>query len=156
MDCLEVLLTIVAYRISTPMGGLNINNTSTIVTGKILYSSTQQRGATMTRVAILPVPNSSGGLSYRAIAGNKQSVGKTAGEALDALTAQLDESETGTLVIIQNYRSDQFFTAQQQQRLSELMELWRSTRDRGEAISPEQQAELDALVEAELRASAAS
>lgn len=109
----------------------------------------------MTRVAILPVPNSSGELSYRAIAGNKQSVGKTAGEALDALTAQLDESETGTLVIIQNYRPDQFFTAQQQQRLSELMELWRSARDRGEAIFPEQQAELDTLVDVELRASAA-
>ncbi len=75
-------------------------------------------------------------------------MGKTAGEALDALTTQLDESETGTLVIIQNYRPDQFFTAQQQHRLSELMELWRSTRDRPEAISPEQQAEL--------RASAAS
>lgn len=109
----------------------------------------------MTRVAILPVLNPSGGLSYRAIAGNKQSIGETAGEALDALTAQLDDRETGTLVIIQNYRSDQFFTAQQQQRLSELMELWRSTRDRGEAISPEQHAELDTLVEAELRASAA-
>ncbi len=57
-------------------------------------------------------------------AGNKQSVGKTAGEALDALTAQLDNSETGTLIIIQNLRPDQFFSTEQQQRLAELMKLW--------------------------------
>jgi hypothetical protein len=37
----------------------------------------------MIRVAILPVPTERGDISYRAVAGDKQSQGKTAGEALD-------------------------------------------------------------------------
>ena len=47
---------------------------------------------------------------------------------------------------------DEFFTTQQQKRLSELMNLWRAARDRGQTISPKQQAELEILVEAELKA----
>ncbi|HEY9820901.1 MAG TPA: hypothetical protein V6D35_08995 [Candidatus Sericytochromatia bacterium] len=34
-----------------------------------------------------------------------------------------------------------FFSAEQQQRLSDLMNLWRTARDRGQTISPEQQVE---------------
>lgn len=88
------------------------------------------------------------------MAGDKQSIGKTAGEALDALTAQLDKDEASTLVIVQNLGLDQFFNAEQQQRLSELMSHWRSARDQGQALPSDEQAELDALVEAELQASA--
>ena len=47
----------------------------------------------MTTVAILPTSESNGEKSYRTVAGDKYSVGKTAGQALDALTAQLDEIE---------------------------------------------------------------
>ncbi|MEB3178110.1 MAG: hypothetical protein VKL59_03575 [Nostocaceae cyanobacterium] len=54
----------------------------------------------MTTVAILPVFDTSGEKSYRAIAGDKQSVGKTAGQALDALTAQLGETEFSILLLI--------------------------------------------------------
>ncbi|NJL23045.1 MAG: hypothetical protein HC895_23040, partial [Leptolyngbyaceae cyanobacterium SM1_3_5] len=61
-------------------------------------------------------------------------------------------TEFAGLFVIQSFRPDTFFTAEQQERLSELMDLWRSVRDRGEAFPPEQQAELDALVKAELRA----
>ena len=43
----------------------------------------------MTTVAILPENSQIGGTAYRAVAGPIQSVGKTAGEALDGLTAQL-------------------------------------------------------------------
>jgi hypothetical protein len=43
----------------------------------------------MTKVSILPEPRDTGDITYRAIAGERQSVGKTAGEALDALTAML-------------------------------------------------------------------
>ncbi|NJP08462.1 MAG: hypothetical protein HC866_02450 [Leptolyngbyaceae cyanobacterium RU_5_1] len=35
------------------------------------------------------------------------------------------------------------------------MSLWRTARDQGQTLLPEQQAELDALVEAELRAATA-
>ena len=106
----------------------------------------------MTKVAILPEPMDTGHVAYRAIAGKRQCVGKTAGEALDALTALLPEDEAGTLVIVQNLRPDRFFTAKQQERLKELMARWRAARDAGTLLSPDERAELDALTEAEIRA----
>jgi len=109
----------------------------------------------MTTVAILPIFDDSGKKSYRAIAGDKQSVGKTAGEALDALTAQLGETEFSALLLLQSFRPDQFFSIEQQKRLSELMNLWRQARDEGQLLTTELQAELDSLVEAELSAATA-
>jgi hypothetical protein len=109
----------------------------------------------MTKVSILPIPTQGGGVSYHAVAGNKQSIGKTAGEALDTLTRQLPDDEIGTLVIVQSQRPDQFFDAEQQKRLAELMERWRTARDQGQSLSPEEQAELEALIEIELKAATA-
>lgn len=109
----------------------------------------------MTTVSILPISDTNGAKSYRAIAGNKHSVGKTAGQALDALTAQLGEIEFSALLFIQNFHPDPFFSAEQQKRLSELMSLWRLARDRGQELPAEQQTELDKLVEAELKAATA-
>lgn len=103
----------------------------------------------------MPISDASGIKSYRAISGNKQSAGKTAGQALDALTAQLGESEFSTLLIIQSFRPDPFFDTEQQKRLSELMHLWRTARDQDQDLPPDQQAELDSLVEAELKAATA-
>lgn len=94
----------------------------------------------MTTITILPEEK-----NFRAVAGKKESIGRTAGEALDALTAQLDEEESGTLVIIQNRRSDKFFNASQQNRLTSLME----KRKTG-TLSAAEEAELEKLVEAEL------
>jgi hypothetical protein len=107
----------------------------------------------MTTIAILP-EGLGAAQRYRAVAGEKQSVGKTAGEALDALTAQLDEPERGTLVVVQSFRPDPFFTASQRQRLEELWRGWRAAREAGTTLSPEEQAELEALVQAEVKASA--
>jgi hypothetical protein len=104
----------------------------------------------MTRVAIFPEPTESG-VTYRAVAGRQQSTGKTAGEALDALTARLPPDGT-TLVIVQTLRPDAFFTAEQQRRLGDLMNRWRSARDAGTGLPALEQKELEALQEAELRA----
>jgi hypothetical protein len=106
----------------------------------------------MTKVAILPERTDKGNITYRAIAGERQTVGRTAGEALDALTSLLPENETGTMVVVQHLHPDRFFTAEQQERLKELMERWRAARDSGASLSPDEQAELDALVDAEVRA----
>lgn len=106
----------------------------------------------MTVVAIMPVSNADGEKSYQAIAGNQRSSGKTAGQALDALVAELGETESSLLLVVQGFQPDAFFGEAQQKRLAELMELWRTKRDQGEALPPEQQAELEQLVEAELRA----
>lgn len=108
----------------------------------------------MLKVAILPVPTETGDISYRAVAGNRQSLGKTAGEALDALTAQFPEDEMGVLIIVQNQRPDRFFNAEQQKRLTDLMESWRAARDMGEILAVDEQAELEKLIDMELRASA--
>jgi hypothetical protein len=109
----------------------------------------------MTKVAILPTPTERGELYYHASSGEKHAQGKTVGEALDALTAQLSAEETSTFVIVQSLRPDAFFTAAQQQRLAVLMEHWREARDHGQVLPTEEQTELEALIEAELQASAA-
>jgi hypothetical protein len=106
----------------------------------------------MTTVEILPIYDASGNKSYRAVAGDKQSIGKTAGQALDALTAELGENEFSALLLLQNFGGDQFFNIEQLSRLSELMNMWRIARDEGLELSQEMQAELDNLVEAELKA----
>lgn len=91
---------------------------------------------------------------WHASSKGKRSVGKTAGEALDKLTPLLDEDTSGALVVIQPMRPDRFFTAEQRERLEELMALWRTARDSGAQPPPEQQAELEALVEAQLEGAA--
>ena len=105
------------------------------------------------KVAIFPEPTIQGEVEFRAIAGGRQALAKTAGAALDAITLQLPADDTGTLVIVQNHRPDRFFTAQQQRRLSGLMARWRAARDAGDSLPPAEQVELDALVDAEVRAS---
>jgi hypothetical protein len=50
------------------------------------------------------------------------------------------------------YQADKFFSAQQQERLTELMSAWRVARDCGQTLPPEQQSELDNLIETELAA----
>ena len=108
----------------------------------------------MTKVSILPVTAEKGEVFYHAVTRDKKSQGKTAGEALDALTAQLSYDEASTLVILQSLRPDPLFNPAQQQRLAKLMDRWRTTRDKGGALPDDEQSELDSLVEAELHAAA--
>jgi hypothetical protein len=107
----------------------------------------------MTTIAIVP-DSAAPPTAFRAVAGPHHSVGRTPGEALDALTAQLGADEAGTLVVVQHLRPDTFFTAAQRQRLGDLMARWRAARDRGASLPPAEQAELDALAAAELDAAA--
>jgi hypothetical protein len=103
-------------------------------------------------ITIFPENATSPARRFRAVAGEKQSVGATAGEALDALTAQLGEPQATTLVVVQPMQADALFTAEQQRRLAELVARWRAAREAGIPFPPEEQAELNALVESELRA----
>ena len=106
----------------------------------------------MTKVAILPEPSEQGEMAYRAIAGGRLSLARTAGAALDALTSQLPAEEAGTLVIVQSQQPDEFFTAAEQERLQQLMVRWRAAREAGASLALTEQAELDALVNAEVQA----
>ena len=108
----------------------------------------------MTSVTIVPVAVEDGGTIYRAISGQHRSTGTTAGEALDALRAQLTSGERGTLVVVQDRKPDLLFPAESQERLRELMAEWRATRDSGASFDAARQSELEALVDAELVAAA--
>lgn len=109
----------------------------------------------MTTVSILPIRNGDATTTYRAVAGQRQSSGRTVGAALDALTSQLGEEAAGTLIVVQHRRPDEFFSAAQQQRLEELMTRWRAARDAGAPLSAEDQSELERLVAAEVDATTA-
>jgi hypothetical protein len=110
----------------------------------------------MTTIVLVPENAPPAAPSFRAIAGDVQALGATAGQALDAVTAQLGEPGETTLVVMQPMRPDEWFTAEQRGRLAELMARWRAARDAGAPFAPEEQAELDALIRAELQAAALS
>lgn len=95
----------------------------------------------MITISILPEGNN----TYLALAGDKESTGRTAGKALDALRSQLADEESHTLAIVQDYKPDEFFTAPQQERIAALMR----KREAGELV-PEEEKELESLIEAEL------
>ena len=104
----------------------------------------------MTRVTIVAENPGSPNAVFRASARKCESVGRTPGAALDELTSQLGESDTGTLVVVQNFRPDSFFSAAQQKRLQELLNIWRTARASGQSMSPQDRAELEELADAEL------
>jgi hypothetical protein len=108
----------------------------------------------MTKVSIVSVPIKDGKTAYYAVAGNKHTFGNTAGEALDALTTQLTEEKSSTLVIVQYHQPDHYFDEKQQQQLATLMTKWRGARDQGQSLTENEQDDLENLIEAELLASA--
>lgn len=95
----------------------------------------------MTTITILPEKVD----TYRALAGDKESTGRTAGEALDKITSQLEADESGTLVIVQHRQADEFFNRAQQARLTDL-----TRRRHLNGLSTAEETELENLVEAEL------
>ena len=109
----------------------------------------------MTKIALTRNPNPSEPAPFRAVAGPLQATGRTAGEAVDALTAQLSEEQAETLLIIRALQPDRFFSADQRQRLDDLMIRWRAARDASGSLPPEDQAELERLVDAEFQAATA-
>ena len=115
--------------------------------------SLTNRRPTMTTVAILPIPKQTGGQTYQAVAGERIATGETAGQALDAFTEQFPDVGGDSLLIVQRYQADRFFSEAQQQRMADLMARWREARDAGGKLSAEEQAELESLVAAESQAS---
>jgi hypothetical protein len=82
-------------------------------------------------------------------------MGRTPGEALDALAVQLNDEDRDTLIIVRHLRADSLFTEQDRIRLADLMTRWRAAREAGLNLPIDEQDELDRLVDAELSASAA-
>lgn len=94
------------------------------------------------------------GKMYRAVWGEKQSVGKTLGEAIDALTTQLENGHKDTIYIVNRFQPDEFFTASQQKRLAQLMKKLRQAEAENKEMNPKERAELESLIDAELEGSA--
>jgi hypothetical protein len=107
----------------------------------------------MTTITVIPDDPKLATTPYRAVAGDKQAVGSTVGQALDGIRAELTGPPETTVVIVQPMMPDDLFTAEQQARLAALMLKWRAARDHNEALPPEEQAELEALVKTEVQAS---
>ena len=101
----------------------------------------------MSTIAIIS-QNDNEGAPFLALSGSRQSVGKTMGEALDALASQLESIGSETLVLIQKREPDQYFTAEQHERLRELM-------DRRASLSADERAELEDLIDTEIDATVA-
>ena len=106
----------------------------------------------MTRVAIFRESVDPGSTPYPAVAGQSQAMGRTAGEALDALTSLLPPEDASTLVVVRNMGPDQFFTAEQCRRLEELTARHRRALSGQASWSEQDAAELENLVDAELHA----
>ena len=102
----------------------------------------------MTAIAIRTEKKDTGQLRFRAIAGDRQSLGRTMGEALDALTQEWEDSTQETVVLIQHFQPDAYFTQDQYDRMQTL--LARRTQ-----LTPEERTELEALIDAELDATVA-
>jgi hypothetical protein len=120
---------------------------------RVEWIGLKKRRKTMTTVTILPANPGAPEPLYQAVGGGARSLGRTPGAALDALTAQLAETEAGTLIVVQQLRPDPFFTAEQQRRLEDLMSRWRAARNQGVLLAPEEKAELERLVTEEVQAS---
>ena len=108
----------------------------------------------MTKITITAQRPGSPDTLYAASTDDCTSVGRTAGAALDALSEQIGGTNGGTVVVLQNLRGDEFFTAAQQQRLEELSAKWRLAIDSGQTLPKDEQAELESLVDRELEGSA--
>jgi hypothetical protein len=104
----------------------------------------------MTKVTITAEQPGSPDTMFRASAREGESVGRTPGAALDALTEQLGDATAGTLIVVQNLHGDEFFTDEQRSRLEALLVKWREARQSGETLPAGDKAELEALVDAEL------
>ena len=102
----------------------------------------------MSAISIHREPAQPNGPRFRAIAGDRQAVGKTIGEALDALTAEWGEEVHKTAVFIQKFGPDAFFTAAQHDRMQELLA-------HRAALTPSERAELEELIFKEMEATVA-
>jgi hypothetical protein len=102
----------------------------------------------MTAILIRPEPGAPENARYRAVSGGRQSVGRTMGEAIDALTAEWGDEVRETTVLIQRFEPDVYFTAEQQLRLRDLLQ-------RRDSLTPQERAELESLIDAELDATTA-
>lgn len=67
----------------------------------------------MATISLLPENQADGEIIWRAVAGEKESVGKTAGEALDELMSRMDQENSVTPIVARQMGPDESFTQHQ-------------------------------------------
>jgi hypothetical protein len=87
--------------------------------------------------------------SYRAIQGQQQAKGKTPGQALDSLERLAKDQEENSLVILQRFGTDTFFSQQQQERLQDLMSQLQEAINDDASLTQSERAELEQLIDIE-------
>jgi hypothetical protein len=102
----------------------------------------------MTAIEIRTEDGESGQPRFRAVAGDRESVGRTMGEALDALTADWGEEIKEAVVLLPRFGPDPYFTEAQYRRMQHLLA-------RRASLTAEERAELEKLIDAELDATIA-
>jgi hypothetical protein len=80
-----------------------------------------RQGDARIAIAIRTEEKETGEHRFRAIAGNRQPIGRTMGEALDAHTAEWGDSIPETVVLIQRFQPDSYFTQVQYDRMQALL-----------------------------------
>src|SRR3954462_2774551 len=106
----------------------------------------------MNKVAVYHESSDPESMPYRAVSVGNQAMGRTAGEALDALASQLPRDETDTLVLVRSLSPDRFFGAEQRSRLGTLMASRRGASTGNSPLTTQEEAELEQPVDAEVRA----
>jgi len=109
-------------------------------------------GLKMAVIAVTPETNETGEIVYRAVEGDRYSIGRTPGQALDALGSEVTGADNGTFLVSRLGTPDRFFTYTQQERLADLMSRWKSPQQGEAGLTPDEFAELEDLVQAELQA----
>ncbi len=90
---------------------------------------------------------------FRARLDEQESYGQTIGQAIDALNEKFENFDNKTLYILQKFQPDEFFNAEQQKQMSELMDKLRLAQEGKGEFSLEEKVELENLVAAELEGS---
>jgi hypothetical protein len=117
--------------------------------------SAGSKGEKMESIVIYPVALDDGSQRFHAVAGDVHSEGDTAGQALDGFLDERESRVTATVVILPQFGPDKFFSAAQHARREQLMAKLRAKPETGIDLSASERAELEYLVDAEVRAAAA-
>ncbi len=89
--------------------------------------------------------------SYRAIRGQQQAEGKTAGQALDSLEKMLATcgESANSLIILQRFQPDVLFPKIEQIRLQALMSRFHEAINQDAELTAKERTELEQLIDAE-------
>ncbi len=89
--------------------------------------------------------------NYRAVHGQQQAEGETAGQALDSLEKMLTTSgeSSNSLVILQRFQPDALFPETAQMRLQALMSRFHDAINQDTELTAEERTELEQLIDAE-------